>query len=182
MQLTRSTGGGKSVLNLDGGPETSRVTKRDTNANRGRTACDFRISAVLRDALTSGDVVGGVTESVDAALLVQARILTSFSFGVAEFVVGTLVVRFAFGSRWRDAVTAAVESVTEFYWTHAVAAFVYDETFLEGADAVAALVYFQTFLFETRNTFVVVVEGRVGRAFAFTVGSGDETFVGPTRH
>jgi hypothetical protein len=145
-------------------------------------ASDLRISGVFALALTDPDVVAGIAEGVSTTLLVEARILAGLGFGTAIFVVGALIVGFAFRSGWRNAVAVAVESVIEFCRTDAIASFVDDQSFLQSADTAATLVDFEAFLFRTRYAFVVVVQSGPGWADALTVGSRYEALVGPTRH
>lgn len=71
-------------------------------------------------------MVGSIAKSVQSTLFGGARIVASFSVRVAIFVVGTVIVRFTFGSFNRYAVTSNVQPVTVFNWTHAVSTLVDD--------------------------------------------------------
>lgn len=71
-------------------------------------------------------MIGSIAKSVQSTFFGGARIVASFSVRVAIFVVGTVIVRFTFGSFNRYAVTSNVQPVTVFNWTHAVSTLVDD--------------------------------------------------------
>lgn len=89
-------------------------------------------------------MVGSITQGVYSTFLCGAWVVTGFRGWVTEFVVGTVVVVFAFGSGYRYAVSIVVKTVSEFDGTDTIATFVNDKTSFKSADASASFIDFHT--------------------------------------
>jgi hypothetical protein len=88
------------------------------------------VAGVASDALAFGHVVGGVTESVDAADEVVARILAGLRAQVAVSVVGTFRVAFALWFLSADAFASRSQLIAVFDGADAATTFVNDHSAL----------------------------------------------------